>query len=116
MALPETQENQRARIEELERENAYLTARQKAMDGRLIELEETLFELRDRLASYEGTGESMISKEDRKRLNEALDIADSMMQRFTGMMKGLAEDAERLTSKVPGLGGRDKEPEAPKSE
>ena len=87
-------------IKDLKSENSFLIARQKALDTRLIELEETLFELRDKLGTS-GDQKPFVSKKDRKRLNEALDIADSMLRRFGKMMRGLKEDAEDLASKLP---------------
>lgn len=113
--LPETRTRYEARIEALTTENSYMKARQDAMAAHLLELEETLESLRDRLAAYEGPGdrpggeEPFISTDDRKRLNEALDVAESMMQRFSRMMRGLKEDAEKLTSKVPRLGDGESE-------
>ncbi|MEM1046561.1 MAG: hypothetical protein AAGL24_10430 [Pseudomonadota bacterium] len=118
--LPETRTRYEARIEALKTENSYMKARQDAMAAHLLELEETLESLRERLAAYEGDGDRptgekpFISTDDRKRLNEALDVAESMMQRFSRMMRGLKEDAEKLTSKVPGIG--DSEPEDQSSE
>ena len=107
--LPETRAKQRQEIDALTKENTYLKARQKAMETRLVELEETLFELRDRLGEDEngdakrkpGDPTPLVSKEERKRLNEALDAADAMVRRFGDLMRGLKEDAENLGSKIP---------------
>ncbi|MEM8812701.1 MAG: hypothetical protein AAGF59_08790 [Pseudomonadota bacterium] len=103
VVVPETRERHEAKIEALESENAYLKARQQAMADRLIELEETMVGLRDSIGpEAEGADqERFMSKDQRKRLDEALDKADSMLSRFSKMMKGLRKDAEELTQKVP---------------
>jgi len=100
--LPETKSKRQERLEALQAENAYLKRRQEAMAARLVEVEETLFELRDQLntPSDGGTKKPIISKEKRKRLNEALDLGEAMVSRFGEMMRGLKEDAEKLGSKL----------------
>lgn len=100
--LPETKSKRQERLEALQAENAYLKRRQEAMAARLVEVEETLFELRDQLnaTSDGGTKKPIISKEKRKRLNEALDLGEAMVSRFGDMMRGLKEDAEKLGSKL----------------
>lgn len=100
--LPETKTGQQKELEALKSENAYLKRRQKAMATRLVEVEETLFDLRDQLnaSSDGGSDKPVISKEKRKRLNEALDLGEAMVSRFGEMMRGLKEDAEKLGSKL----------------
>jgi len=100
--LPETKSKRQERLEALQAENSYLKRRQEAMAARLVEVEETLFDLRDQLnaTSDGGTKKPIISKEKRKRLNEALDLGEAMVSRFGDMMRGLKEDAEKLGSKL----------------
>ncbi len=107
--LPETRQRHEKKIEALAAENAFLKARQKAMEAHLAEVEETLADLRDRLGEPEpeaanrkpGDPEPLVSKQERKRLNEVLDGADAMLRRFGDMMLELKKDAEKLGSKIP---------------
>lgn len=103
--VPDTRAKHQEKLDALKSENAFLKARQKAMETRLVELEETLFDLRDRLSAAEkqepGKPKSLISKQQRKKLDEALDVADAMVSRFGDVMRGLKDEAKELGSKVP---------------
>ena len=89
-----------ARIEALKAENDFLKARQEALDKRMIELEEMLARLDDRL-EQDSSKRRLLTTEERRKLDEALDVADDMYTTFSTMMKQLREDAEELAKKVP---------------
>ena len=81
-------------------ENDFLKARQEALDKRMIELEEMLARLDDRL-EQDSSKRRLLTTEERRKLDEALDVADDMYSTFSTMMKQLKEDAEELAKKVP---------------
>jgi len=106
--VPETRAKYQKTIVDLKAENKYLKAKQEAMATRLVDLEETMIELRDRIAADAKTkdptnDEPLVSKEERKRLDEALDKTDEMLRRFGAMLRGLKDDAADLAKKVPNI-------------
>ena len=109
--LPETRTEHQKQIDGLNRENTTLRVRQKVAETRLVELEETLVDLRDRLADFGGDDgnkqtkptNSLLSERGRRKLDEAVDLADGMVSGLQTMMRGLRDETKKLGSKIPKL-------------
>lgn len=103
LIVPDDRDRYRREIEGLESVNDFLKARQRALETRLVELEETLIELREHIGRPEGDASDDLSETDRGRLREAVDLADAMAARLSALLRGLRDEAGELAKKVPGL-------------